>query len=968
MKKYDHARIEPKWQKEWEFKKLWAAPKLAKKNKFYGLIEFPYPSGAGLHVGHVRSNTAMDIIAHKRRAEGYDVLYPIGWDAFGLPTENYAIKTGIPPAKVTKQNTDTFRKQLKRLGFSFDWSREVNTSDPAYFKWTQWIFLQMYKKGLAYKSKMPINWCPSCKIGLANEEVIDGACERCGTPVEKREKEQWMLAITKYAERLYDDLDSVDYLDKIKAQQRNWIGKSEGAEIDFAVVKDAATRDVRSSAAREDGIEQRESVASHTIRVFTTRPDTLFGATFMVVAPEHPIVETLLTHISNAKEVRAYIKQASKKTEIERTNDTKEKTGVRLEGVSAVNPANKHEIPIFIADYVLTHYGTGAIMAVPAHDERDWAFAKKFDIPITQAIVPCADDPRNPPRAGFKEVKRDTIIVHLRDKSTGKFAILRWHETLEGTVTAIMGGIENGQTPEQAALMEIREEAGLKNVRIVKVSPWITAARYCASHKNENRLAHSWVALAEVDSLAGQTVVAAEESKKHTLEWIDESKVFETLTPVQQKQMWRVLQNEEPLIGAGYLVNSDSFSNMDSEEAKKAITEYVGGKLVTTFKLRDWVFSRQRYWGEPIPMIYCEHCGWQPVPEKDLPVTLPKVKKYEPTDDGESPLSVMDKWIKVRCPKCNAWARRETDTMPNWAGSSWYFLRYVDPQNKKTFADKAKLKTWTPVDWYNGGMEHTTLHLLYSRFWHKFLYDLKLVPSKEPYKKRTSHGLILAEGGVKMSKSKGNTISPDDVVKVVGADTLRVYEMFMGPFSEAIAWNTNNMIGVRRFLDRIWRAQELVQKKDVPALNHALHSTIKKVSEDIEEMKFNTAVSAMMMFLNEVEKQKTIGEKQFMLFLRILAPFAPHITEELWHELGNKKSIHIEKWPKVNPKYLAVSEVTIAVSINGKVRGEFRTAANTDQMALEGFARSEVSERLVGKQVVRTVIVPNKLVNFVVKE
>jgi leucyl-tRNA synthetase len=960
MNKYDHNKIEKKWQAQWEKTKIWQAPKVAGKKKFYALIEFPYPSGSGLHVGHVRSNTAMDIISHKRRAEGYDVLYPIGWDAFGLPTENYAIKTGIHPAKVTKTNTDTFRRELKRIGFSFDWSREINTTDPQYYKWTQWIFLQMYKKGLAYKSKMPINWCPVDKIGLANEEVIDGKCERCGSEVEKREKEQWMLAITKYAERLYNDLDGVEYLDKIKTQQRNWIGKSEGAEISFAVTFDNMPE-------AQDG----------ALLVFTTRPDTLFGATYLVLAPDHLFVTLSLTHkglLDNDEAVRAYAKAAKNKPEIERTAEGKEKTGVRLEGIWAVNPANNEKIPVYIADYVLAHYGTGAIMAVPAHDERDYEFAKKFNLPITQVVVPCEDDTKNPPRAEYEEVKRDTVVVHLKNKSTGKFAILNWHGSLEGITTAIMGGVEKTQNPEQAALAEIEEEIALTGVKIVKQGQWITAARYCASHKKQNRCAHAWVFLAEVDNLDAQGEISDSEKALHTLEWVTEHEVLARLTPDHQKQMWNILHTDGPLTGKGYLMNSGKFDGVDSEEAKKKIVELVKGKMVTTYKLRDWVFSRQRYWGEPIPMIRCEYCGlkdpetqgWIPVPEKDLPVKLPNVKKYEPTDDGESPLSTMDKWLKVKCPVCKNWARRETDTMPNWAGSSWYFLRYVDPKNKKALADKTLLKKWTPVDWYNGGMEHTTLHLLYSRFWHKFLYDLKLVPTSEPYVKRTSHGLILAEGGAKMSKSKGNTISPDEVIKVVGADTLRVYEMFMGPFGESIAWNTNNMVGVRRFLDRIWRLQDIVQKKDASDINHALHVCIQKVSGDIEEMKFNTAVSAMMVFVNEVEK-KGIGEKQFATFLRILAPFAPHITEELWTTLGNKKSIHLEKWPKADAKHLAVSEVTIMVSINGKMREQFRAATDTDNATLEKIARTIASDRLAGLEILRTIVVPNKLVNFVIK-
>ncbi|MDB5188321.1 MAG: leucine--tRNA ligase [Candidatus Kaiserbacteria bacterium] len=959
MSKYDHNKIEKKWQAKWEKSKIWQAPKVAGKKKFYALIEFPYPSGSGLHVGHVRSNTAMDIISHKRRAEGYDVLYPIGWDAFGLPTENYAIKTGIHPAKVTKQNTDTFRKQLKRIGFSFDWSREINTTDPEYYKWTQWIFLQMYKKGLAYKSKMPINWCPVDKIGLANEEVVDGCCERCGSVVEKREKEQWMLAITKYAERLYNDLDGVEYLEKIKTQQRNWIGKSEGAEINFAVTFDNQPK-------AQDG----------SLAVFTTRPDTLFGATYLVLAPDHLFVTLSLTHkglLNNEDAVRAYAKAAKNKPEIERTAEGKEKTGVRLEGIWAINPANKEKIPVYIADYVLAHYGTGAIMAVPAHDQRDNEFAKKFDLPIRQVIEPTYSQTTEPGkiREGEPFDHREAIIAVVKHWSEDKYIGLKWKQVAWGTF--ITGGIEKGQTPETAAKAELLEEVGYKNARFVK-DYGIVHGKFYHVPKKTNRNSHAHMVYLELENDERVSVDTKEEAM-HEVMWLTKAELAKFLTADTHQYFLKVLSGNGGIYtDYGTLSNSSTYNRMESAEAMKKIVDEVGGKMITTFKLRDWVFSRQRYWGEPIPMIRCEYCGlknpetlgWIPVPEKDLPVKLPNVKKYEPTDDGESPLSTMEKWLRVKCPQCKNWARRETDTMPNWAGSSWYFLRYVDPKNKKALADKTLLKKWTPVDWYNGGMEHTTLHLLYSRFWHKFLYDLKLVPTSEPYIKRTSHGLILAEGGAKMSKSKGNALSPDEIIKAVGADTLRVYEMFMGPFGESIAWNTNNMVGVKRFLDRIWRLQDIVQKKEVADVNHALHVCIQKVGGDIEEMKFNTAVSAMMVFVNEVEK-KGVGEKQLATFLRILAPFAPHITEEMWSVLGNKKSIHLEKWPKADKKFLAVSEVTIMVSINGKMREQFRAATDTDNETLEKIARTIASDRLKDQNIIRVIVVPNKLVNFVIK-
>ena len=796
---YDHKKIEGKWQKVWDTKGVFKASDASKKPKFYGLIEFPYPSGDGLHVGHVRSNTAMDVIARKRRAEGYNVLYPIGWDAFGLPTENYAIKTGIAPDKVTKKNTDTFRRQLKSIGFSFDWSREVNTTDPKYYKWTQWIFLQFLKHDLAYKAKININWCPKDKIGLANEEVVNGCCERCGTPVEKREKEQWMLRITKYADRLDKDLDTVNYLEKIKLQQRNWIGRSEGAEIEFGVKN-----------------------SDEKIKVFTTRPDTIFGATYVVLAPEHPYVQSWKSNIYNWQEVEKYISDSKNKSEIERGDEGKEKTGVELKGVQAINPANQESIPVFVADYVIGSYGTGAVMAVPAHDERDFAFAQKYNLPVKRVIF---------------------------------------------------GG--------------------------------------------------------------------------------DTSAVY---------------------TGQGILLDSAQFSNKDSDVVKKEITKFVGGKWVTKFKLRDWVFSRQRYWGEPIPVIHCGVCGVVPLKEKDLPLTLPKVSRYEPTDTGESPLAGISKWVNTKCPQCGGKAQRETDTMPNWAGSSWYFLRYIDPKNNKKFADIKKLKKWMQVDWYNGGMEHTTLHLLYSRFWNKFLYDIGVVPVSEPYKKRTSHGMILAKGGEKMSKSKGNVINPDSIVSTYGADTLRMYEMFMGPFDQAIPWGEENIIGVRRFLERFWKLQNKVVSKIVShsgeykKFETNLHKTIKKVGDDIESMSFNTAISSMMILLNEMEKMEAIEKKDFELFLQILAPFAPHITEELWHTFGHKTVVMTEKWPRADKKKMIEKEVRIGIQINGKIRAELMIPVDaTENSVMEQALKLEdVDKWLVGKQVVKVIFVPNKLINIVI--
>lgn len=762
MKEYDHRKIEKKWQLLWEKKGIYHAQNKSKKPKYYSLIEFPYPSGDGLHVGHIRSNAAMDIISRKRRMEGYNVLYPIGWDAFGLPTENYAIKTGQDPRVVTKKNTDTFRRQLKEVGFSFDWSREINTTDPKYYKWTQWIFLQFFKKGLAYKAKIAINWCPKDKTGLANEEVVNGCCERCGTPVEKREKEQWMLAITKYADRLDKDLDDVDYSPQIKLAQRNWIGKSEGTEIDFKILNNSS------------------------VKVFTTRPDTIFGATYLVLAPEHELVQKLESKVSNWNEVLRYIVANKNKTDVERTAEGKEKTGIELKGIKAINPANKEEIPVWIADYVLPHYGTGAIMAVPADDKRDKEFAEKFKLSIIE----------NYKKAGFEDF----------------------------------------------------------------------------------------------------------------------------------------------------------------------------GKKITKFKLRDWIFSRQRYWGEPIPVVHCEKCGIVPVPEKDLPVELPKVKNYQPTDSGESPLANISKWVNTKCPNCKGFAKRETDTMPNWAGSSWYYLRYVDPKNTKAFADKKNLKYWTPVDWYNGGNEHTTLHLLYSRFWHKFIFDLGLVPTAEPYKKRTSHGMILGEGGVKMSKSLGNVINPDETVKTYGADTLRIYEMFMGPFGQSVAWSTESIIGARRFIEKVWRLQFKIGKTNNDKIKKILHKTIKKVEEDIDGMHFNTAISGMMILATEMEKVEFVELEDYKKFLQILAPFAPHVTEELWSILGEKKSINLSKWPKWDEKIIADEEMKIVVQINGKMRTEImiKVDENEEEIKKRVILNEIVSRYIAGGNVKKVIYVKNRLINIVV--
>ena len=799
---YNYAEIEKKWQKYWVEHKSGRAVTGSDKPKFYGLIEFPYPSGQGLHVGHTRPFTAMDVICRRKRMQGYNVLFPIGYDAFGLPTENYAIKNHVHPSIVTKQNIANFEKQLHMLGYSFDWDRVVDTTDPEYYKWTQWIFLRMYKKGLAYKASMPVNWCTSCKCVLANEEVVDGVCERCGSPVVRREKSQWMLAITKYADRLIDDLDDVDFIPRVKTQQRNWIGRSEGAELTFG------------------------TTLGDSLTVYTTRCDTLFGVTYMVISPEHPILDTWKGKLTNWDAVAAYREEAAHKSDFERSELNKDKTGVRLEGVCAVNPATKEEIPIFVSDYVLMSYGTGAVMGVPGHDQRDWEFATKFGLPIIEVV-------------------------------------------------------QGGDITKEA--FTLKDDTGI-------------------------------------------------------------------------------------------MVNSGFLNGMTVKDAipamKKWVTDEGIGHPKTNFKLRDWVFSRQRYWGEPIPMVKCPTCGWVPLPEDQLPLLLPQVESYEPTDDGESPISKITDWVNTTCPKCGGAAQRETDTMPQWAGSSWYFLRYMDPHNKEAFASPEALKYWSPVDWYNGGMEHTTLHLLYSRFWHKFLYDEGLVPTKEPYAKRTSHGMILGEGGEKMSKSRGNVVNPNDIVEQYGADTLRVYIMFIGDFTKAAAWSSNAVAGCRRFLDRVWNlASEPLTGDEISRDNEKeIHRAIQKVSSDIDEMKFNTAIAQLMSLVNQFySKKPTRGD--IRVLLQLLSPFAPHICEELWQIQGFEGLASEAEWPEHDEAKMVDTEKTIAVQINGKLRSTVVVPADStvEVVSAAALADKKIAGYMEGMEIVKTINVPNKLINFILK-
>ncbi len=835
---FDHSSAEKKWQQKWEEGNLSAATDNDSREKFYVLVEFPYPSGDGLHVGHCRSYTALDVVARKKRMEGKNVLFPIGFDAFGLPTENYAIKNKIQPRVATDKNIANFTKQLKSIGFSFDWNRVIDTTDPNYYKWTQWIFLQFFKKDLAYQAEIPINWCLSCKIGLANEEVVNGKCERCGGEIERRVKKQWMLKITEYAQRLLDDLETVDYLPRIKTQQQNWIGKSVGAEVDFAITD-----------------------SKEKINVFTTRPDTLFGATYTVLSPEHELLQKLKPQIENWDEVEKYLKTAAAKSDLERTELAKEKTGVELQGVKAVNPVNNEEIPIFVADYVLASYGTGAIMAVPAHDERDFEFAKKFGVEIKYVIF---------------------NTEHI--------------ETIEKTDSRIVH--------QKSTFSDVKDDKQAK--------------------------------------------------------WMEE----------------KLIKKDKPQTQKGLLINSDGFTGIHSTEAIPKIIAFLekkkAGKSAVNFKLRDWVFTRQRYWGEPIPIVHCEKCGAVPLPESELPLELPEVENYEPTETGESPLAGIEKWVNVKCPKCGDKAKRETDTMPNWAGSSWYFLRYIDPRNSEKFASAEKLKKWLPIDLYNGGMEHTVLHLLYSRFWHKFLFDLNLVPTSEPYAKRISHGMILGQDGEKMSKSRGNVINPDKIVEKFGADTLRIYELFIGPFDQAAAWNEGGVEGVRRFLEKVERLSEKVEPLTPQisggTLEKLLHKTIKKVSADLDAFHFNTAVSALMIFVNEATRLSKIPHAAFAKFLTLLAPFAPHLAEELWEKLGNKKSIHLEAWSEFDAKLAADEQINLVIQVNGKLRDTIEVAADiTKEDALDLAKKSEKMAKWVeDKKIQKEIFVPGKLVNLVV--
>lgn len=961
MQKYDHKKIEKKWQKAWAKSGIYKTKesKSGEKPKSYVLDMFPYPSGAGLHVGHPRGYIATDAYSRFKTMNGFNVLHPMGWDAFGLPAEEFAIKNKIHPSVAVKKNIATFKEQLSILGLNYDWSREVNTTDPEYYKWTQWAFLQMHKKGLTYESHEPINWCPSCKTGLANEDLEDGKCERCGSVVEKKPIRQWVIGITKYADRLLKDIDGLNWPESIKESQRNWIGRSEGAEIDFKI----KNSDVN-------------------VKVFTTRADTLFGVTYIVLAPESHLLEKLQSSVSNFDEVSKYIAEAKKKTVIERTAEGKEKSGVRLKGLSAINPANGEEVEVWVADYVLADYGTGAVMAVPAHDERDFQFAKKHGLEIKEVVIPRSYDDKNPHVPGKETIFRKTILGIIFNPKNGKYVGLKWKK--QPWTTFVIGGIEDNESPEEAARREIFEETGFKNLKFRKILGGPVQAEFFAAHKDVNRITHSWYVVFDLEN-EDKEELSDEENEKHEVIWLDRKDI--TRDRMTHSELDIVLDRLENGVrafnGSGILIDSAEFNGMKSDEAVSLMGKKYG-KSVVKYKLRDWVFSRQRYWGEPIPLIHCGKCGVVPVPEKELPLKLPNVKSYEPTGTGESPLAGISKWVNTKCPSCKGPAKRETNTMPQWAGSCWYYLRYIDPKNKKVLVDPNKEKYWQPVDMYVGGAEHATRHLIYARFWHKFLYDIGVVSTKEPFMQLKNQGLIAGPDGRKMSKRYGNVINPNDVVNLYGADTLRVYEMFMGPFDQGIAWSTDNMIGSRRFVEKVWRLGEKVSvgAKNPPAkldseTESLLHRTIKKVGEDIESFSFNTAISSLMILTNALEKvaqteANGISKEVYKTLLQLMSPFAPHMTEEIWQsmKLGegkHEKSIHTSKWPEFDAKKLHSNTYKIAVQINSKVRAVFEIDTDEEsEVVKKALSIPEIIAKLEGKEPKKVIYVKGKLVNLVV--
>jgi len=1125
---YDHRDIEKKWQKKWKEDEPYRSTEDKDKKKAYVLDMFPYPSGEGLHVGHPRGYIATDIYSRLKRMQGYSVLHPMGWDAFGLPAENYALKNKIHPRVAVEKNIANFKQQLAHLGFDYDWSREIDTTDPAYYHWTQWIFLKMLENKLAFQSNEPINWCPSCMTGLANEDLDGAVCERCGNQVVKKNLPQWVLKITDYADRMLADLDTLNWPEHIKEAQRNWIGRSEGAEISFpiaqtgkpnflilhgytgrtdknfipwfkkeledqgfevqapqmpntdspveseqvdyvikncridehtiivghslgavvaikvlqklnrpiaglilvapaveptfrtgeprpfwktftwdydykkiksltgfqVILSDSLEAEhrlpylkhlaenlqislVEDTAQKEHftGVEEPAILGSldlsafgqtEKITVFTTRPDTLYGATYLVLAPEHPLVQSLAETSSNKDEILRYIVVSQQKTEIERGAEGKEKTGVKLEGVFAINPATKEELPVYVADYVLASYGTGAVMAVPAHDERDYEFAQKMQLPIRQVIVPEIYQSTEPGkfRSGEPFIIRDGIIVLVKHWSEDKYIGLKWKKVAWGTL--VTGGIDEGFTTEETVLKEIREETGFLHPKIVQNLGVVDAFFYHVTKKSNQRArGHMFVVQLEDDE---REQISEDEDAIHEIKWLTPNELANFLTADTHKYALELLTKRyEPYVGAGALINSGEFNGKNSDGAKWDITKAVGGKRVTRYKLRDWVFSRQRYWGEPIPVIHCEKDGAVPVPYEDLPVVLPDVESYEPTGTGESPLAAIESWVNTTCPKCGGPAKRETNTMPQWAGSSWYYLRFMDPNDKTQLVSTKNEKYWAPVDVYVGG-DHAVRHLIYARFWHKFLYDIGVVSTKEPFARLEFLGFILAEDGRKMSKRYGNVINPDDVVAQYGADAFRIYEMFMGPFENTTSWSTASIAGTARFVERLWRMQELVVEHSVPALDVLLHETIRKIGNDIETFKFNTAVSQLMILLNAIEKEKAVGREQWSMCLRILAPFAPHITEELWERIGETDSIHLASWPEFDESLLAASETEVTVQVNGKRRGSITLTINSTEADAVNAARklAPVVAALGGKKPKRVIYVAGRILNFVV--
>lgn len=1104
MKAYDHTKIERKWQRRWAAQKLYATTNGTKKPKYYVLDMFPYPSGEGLHVGHPKGYIGTDVLSRYKRMSGFDVLHPMGWDAFGLPAENFALKHKVHPAAAVTKNIKRYKEQLSLIGFDYDWSREITTTDPAYYKWTQWIFLQLFKQGLATESFEPINWCPSCQTGLANEDLEDGRCERCGSEVEKKPMRQWVLRITQYADRLLKDLEKLEWPESIKESQRNWIGRSEGAAFTFALEPDAEPTfyqfsepgkiradqpfverpiifaiikhwkeekylglrwkkvnwetfvtggiekgqtpedAVRAEILEETGytnikriqplgrvhskffhppkqenryahaeifyvelkdgnreelsaeeqanhepvwltakeIEQFNLPASHryawerlrqgvaalkkTVTVFTTRADTLFGATYLVLAPEHPLVSSFIHQASNAAEIDAYVKAASKASEADRTAATREKTGVELKGVHALHPATGQRLPVWISDYVLGSYGTGAVMGVPAHDERDGAFAKTYGLERIDVVIPSLVHEANPPQAGKPDTFRHIILAILYDPKREKYLVLKWkHHPWTAFIT---GGVEAGEDRVTAAQREITEETGYTNVKLVR-SLGLTEAFFYAAHKGVNRQTHAEHFLFELLDDT-QIPVNQDEQDAYDLAWLTAAELARVNLQHAEAAILleRLRTGEITHTGPGVLINSGQFDGMTSDAARAAITKAYGRKTVQ-YKLKDWVFSRQRYWGEPIPIIHCDRCGVVPVPEKDLPVTLPAVKAYAPSGTGESPLATITTWVRTTCPRCGGPGRRETNTMPQWAGSSWYYLRYIDPTNTRALVNPKKERRWQPVDMYVGGTEHATRHLIYARFWHKFLYDLGVVSGKEPFRQLKNQGLIAGPDGRKMSKRFGNVINPDDVVATYGADTFRLYEMFMGPFDAGGIWNPDSIIGCRRFLEKVWR---LVGEKDETGKLGSetatlLEKTIKKVTEDIAGMSFNTAIAALMTLVNELEREPTVPAPAKRTLLLLLAPFAPHLTEELWASSGGKGSVHVAAWPRWNPKNIKETKVKIVVQVDGKVRATITVPAGTTPDDIAALARAErgVATRLADRSIQRVVHVPGRLVNFV---